>query len=166
MVKYAEQLEASATTTKATSILPVLSFSNFMNRDKAPSTTLNISTSSYSSSSIFSRLKSIVGGVNTEAQTSTKVESKLVVIEKNDSEICNTGASLIKIGMSGTKIKELQSFLIAQNYLFIDTPTEYFGLKTQEALKSFQIKNNIVPAFGNFGEITKKVYCDMIKRSN
>ena len=49
---------------------------------------------------------------------------------------------------------ELQTFLVQQNYLAV-TPTGYFGALTQAAVAKFQAANNIAPAAGYVGALTR-----------
>ncbi len=61
----------------------------------------------------------------------------------------------LRQGSIGKDVQELQKFLIKQGFLKIATPTLYFGPATRTALAAFQRKNNIVPALGFFGPITR-----------
>jgi hypothetical protein len=61
----------------------------------------------------------------------------------------------LMIGSTGTDVLALQSVLIAQGYLVIDTPTEYFGSLTQAALASYQRAHGVVPASGYYGPATR-----------
>ncbi|HCU06505.1 MAG TPA: hypothetical protein DIC42_02845 [Holosporales bacterium] len=52
-------------------------------------------------------------------------------------------------------MKALQTFLINKGYYSGTAATGYFGPMTQSALKKFQEDNNIVPAGGYFGQMTR-----------
>ncbi len=67
----------------------------------------------------------------------------------------------LTINMFGEDVQVLQTFLIKQGYIIPDGATGYFGSQTQSALASYQSKNNIIPASGYFGPITR----EYIKRS-
>ena len=53
-------------------------------------------------------------------------------------------------GSTGSEVRDLQSRLIADGYLAINSPTGYFGSLTLAALKHYQLANRI-PATGYFG---------------
>lgn len=68
----------------------------------------------------------------------------------------------LELGMEGSDVKLLQQLLNAQGYLLAETgvgsignETEYFGTLTQNALIKYQAANNISPAAGYFGSITR-----------
>ena len=70
----------------------------------------------------------------------------------------------LKLGMSHPDVKRLQQYLNNHGYTvsFIGQgskgkETEYFGTKTQKALIKFQKKNNIFPAIGYFGTVTRGI---------
>lgn len=75
----------------------------------------------------------------------------------------------LSFGMSGKDVLSLQEFLIKQNTgsasqaLMEDGSSDYFGILTKAALIEFQEKNNITPANGYFGSITKAVIENIIK---
>ncbi len=58
-------------------------------------------------------------------------------------------------GSSGEMVIALQSILIRQGYLLIDTPTGNYGPMTTEAVKQFQIAKGITPANGFYGPVTR-----------
>lgn len=68
----------------------------------------------------------------------------------------------LKMGMTDPDVKLLQEFLNSHGFpvatLGAGSPgneTEYFGVLTQNALKKFQLENNIQPVAGYFGIITR-----------
>lgn len=56
-------------------------------------------------------------------------------------------------GMENEDIKALQSILTAKGYFF-GAITGYFGWQTEEAVKAFQLSNNL-PATGIVGPLTR-----------
>ena len=72
----------------------------------------------------------------------------------------------LELGMKGEDVKELQKYLNDNGYKIADigygsigNETEYFGTLTKQALIKFQKDNNIKPAIGYFGKITR-VFCN------
>ncbi|MDD3285857.1 MAG: peptidoglycan-binding domain-containing protein [Patescibacteria group bacterium] len=70
----------------------------------------------------------------------------------------------LKLGMTNTDVKELQKFLNSNGFLVaangVGSPGQestYFGGMTRAALAKFQKANNISPALGFFGPITRKL---------
>ena len=68
----------------------------------------------------------------------------------------------LKFGMTDPDVKSLQQFLNSHGFPVAQsgagspgTETEYFGSLTQKALIAFQKANNIHPAVGYFGTITR-----------
>jgi len=61
----------------------------------------------------------------------------------------------LEIGSEGQDVKYLQSRLIYKGYSVPAGSTGYFGQQTQSALIQFQEDNNINPAAGYFGSITR-----------
>jgi peptidoglycan hydrolase-like protein with peptidoglycan-binding domain len=65
-------------------------------------------------------------------------------------------------GMTGDDVKQLQIYLNTHGYIVADTgagspnhETNLFGSATKSALIKFQKDNNITPAIGYFGEVTR-----------
>lgn len=71
----------------------------------------------------------------------------------------------LTLGSNGSDVEKLQKILVKEGYLEIPSGVGYgyFGTLTQQALIKFQIANNIVPASGYFGEITRAL---ILKLSN
>jgi peptidoglycan hydrolase-like protein with peptidoglycan-binding domain len=74
------------------------------------------------------------------------------------------------IGTNNIQVKNLQIFLNNEGYEVAASgpgskgnETTYFGYLTQSALAEFQMKNNISPAKGYFGSITRGVINKLIK---
>jgi hypothetical protein len=65
------------------------------------------------------------------------------------------GSRDLTLGSVGPDVLALQSILIAEGYLLLGAPTEYFGPLTQAALQKYQLANGISPASGYFGSITR-----------
>ncbi|MBU1907286.1 peptidoglycan-binding protein, partial [Patescibacteria group bacterium] len=70
----------------------------------------------------------------------------------------------LKIGMTGEDVKELQTYLNNHGFILASEgpgspgkETNYFGTLTQTALINFQKANNISPAVGYFGPVTRGV---------
>lgn len=61
----------------------------------------------------------------------------------------------LTLGAKGGDVKALQEVLISGGYLKITAPTSYFGPATKAALAAWQKANNISPAVGYFGPLTR-----------
>jgi hypothetical protein len=98
----------------------------------------------------------------TTTSTTTLINSgSFVVATSTRGQVLGVSTVVFNInlrqGMRGKDVLELQKFLIAQGFLKIVTPTINFGPATKAALIAFQKKNNIVPASGFFGPLTRTV---------
>ncbi len=86
--------------------------------------------------------------------------------------ITNTNTTFTKdldVGIQGDDVKSLQKFLNSKGYTVsttgpgsIGNETNYFGMKTREALIQFQKQNNIIPAIGYFGPLTRAVISKLL----
>ncbi|HRH26058.1 MAG TPA: peptidoglycan-binding domain-containing protein [Candidatus Paceibacterota bacterium] len=72
----------------------------------------------------------------------------------------------LRVDSEGEDVRALQQFLNANGYVISQTglgspgqETTSFGLKTQQALKNFQMAVNITPATGFFGPLTRLFVC-------
>ncbi len=90
-----------------------------------------------------------------------KAESKLEIINVINKYLFKRD---LKLGMTGTDVKELQKFLNNNGFIIDKTgagskgkETTRFGSLTQKALIKFQKDNKITPAVGYFGPVTRKV---------
>ncbi len=63
-------------------------------------------------------------------------------------------------GAEGDDVTALQRFLIAGGYTIPAGATGYFGQQTVSALRQFQSDNNIYPAVGYFGPLTREFITD------
>ena len=61
----------------------------------------------------------------------------------------------LTVDMSGEDVRNLQIILIEQGYVISAGATGYFGKQTESALIAYQTKNNIIPANGYFGFVTR-----------
>jgi hypothetical protein len=97
----------------------------------------------------------------------TNLDSQLAALQTEANKATPSTASFVFTrdlysGTMGNDVKELQLFLISQNFgsaarkLKAHGTTEYFGTLTQNALIEFQKKAGIKPAIGYFGVITRK----------
>jgi peptidoglycan hydrolase-like protein with peptidoglycan-binding domain len=59
------------------------------------------------------------------------------------------------LGTQDEDVTQLQTILIADGYLKIITPTGYFGTLTKVAVEAYQAANNISPASGYVGPLTR-----------
>jgi hypothetical protein len=95
----------------------------------------------------------------TEAWVITDVPAQLLEDKKkNDFKID------LQFGMTNPDVKKLQQFLNNNGFKVawfgqgsIGNETDYFGTGTRSALIKFQKANNITPAMGYFGKITRGV---------
>ena len=69
----------------------------------------------------------------------------------------------LKIGFSGEDVSTLQQFLISQGVYPEALVTGYFGRLTRGALQRFQQGQNINPASGYLGQLTKKRILNLIR---
>jgi peptidoglycan hydrolase-like protein with peptidoglycan-binding domain len=76
----------------------------------------------------------------------------------------------LEFNMTGPDVIALQQFLNYRGFLVSETgpgskgnETSYFGELTRAALIKFQKANNITPAVGYFGPITRRLANSMIK---
>jgi peptidoglycan hydrolase-like protein with peptidoglycan-binding domain len=102
--------------------------------------------------------------INTTSQTIYKDQSSENVID-NESSTSKSIYSIdinLELGMNNEKVINLQKFLNEQGFIIaqngpgsIGNETSYFGTLTQKALIEFQIANNILPAIGFFGPLTR-----------
>ncbi len=60
----------------------------------------------------------------------------------------------LRSGDSGADVSALQSFLIADGFLSVPSPTSYFGAKTTAALEKWQATNGL-PGTGFFGPLSR-----------
>lgn len=61
----------------------------------------------------------------------------------------------LTLGSRGADVTALQQVLISGGYLKIAAPTAYFGPATKAALAAWQKANNVSPAVGYFGALTR-----------
>lgn len=61
----------------------------------------------------------------------------------------------LEFGMTGSEVLNLQQYLVFKGFLSKDCMTGYFGNLTKQALITLQIENNISPAIGYCGSITR-----------
>ena len=99
-------------------------------------------------------------------------EQPVIIVTKPTTTIAPAKPKAVKysfqqnlfFGLARTEVKELQKFLNLQGYLVAKTgpgsigrETAFFGQLTKAALAKFQKANNIQPATGFFGPITRKL---------
>lgn len=96
---------------------------------------------------------------NITTSTNTQIITQLTGTPRN-----------LKQNTRGDDVKTLQQFLNQQGFTIsnkgLGSPgleSTFFGNQTKQALIKFQIKNNIKPALGNFGPITKAFIKSMSK---
>ncbi len=85
-------------------------------------------------------------------------KSKTTSTSENTSSVKN-----LDTGSTGTDVVKLQEVLIKAGYSIPSGATGRFGPQTKKALIKFQKANNIKPASGNFGPITRAL---VIKKMN
>jgi hypothetical protein len=67
----------------------------------------------------------------------------------------NTYTRDLDLNSQGEDVLKLQQFLISKGYSIPNGPTNFFGPQTQAALANYQRDNNITPALGYFGPVTR-----------
>lgn len=72
---------------------------------------------------------------------------------------------ILRLGMSGLDVQELQKILIAEKFLKIKTATKYFGPATQKALISWKKKNKIRPYTGVISKPLIKYLNDRVDKT-
>ena len=96
------------------------------------------------------------------AGPSTIARLKLVYADKGGSTSSSSSGSGLKLGSSGTKVRDLQQDLTTLGYYWADI-TGNFGSKTEAAVKNFQQKNNLT-ADGVAGSKTLSAIASAVAR--
>jgi hypothetical protein len=70
----------------------------------------------------------------------------------------------LTVGSSGSAVIELKQFLVSEGFLesVSQTNTDNFDTETREALIRYQVANNITPATGYFGQMTRTIIIEKI----
>jgi hypothetical protein len=100
----------------------------------------------------------IINQINATATTSTTLTQNPSSIPNNITNSTTTPSftRILKKGMSGNDVKQLQTLLQKINYLSnTQTLSTYFGVITTNALIKFQKDNKIQPSTGSFDPITQ-----------
>jgi peptidoglycan hydrolase-like protein with peptidoglycan-binding domain len=84
-----------------------------------------------------------------------RAASQKMTLVQNIAETNQTRSDM-KLGSRGENVKVLQIALVQLGYLQNDSITGYFGPLTHTAVSAFQRDNNIVPADGYFGMVTRE----------
>ncbi len=90
----------------------------------------------------------------------TQLQTQIQQIIANKPSALNNPASTtftrdLQITMQGTDVTTLQQLLVSKGYTIPAGATGYFGEQTRQALIKFQQDNNITPAAGYFGPISR-----------
>lgn len=103
-----------------------------------------------------------------QAQIKSLLEqiSKLTNQSGNTVSGCLTANQDLDLGKSGTAVTELQQFLISKGYTIPAGATSYFGGQTQSALIQFQKANNVSPAVGYYGPLTRAKVASLCTPAN
>jgi hypothetical protein len=95
-----------------------------------------------------------ISALEAEIQSLTAELATLLAAHHSNGPCIDVPMTLLP-GSSGSAVRALQTFLIAQGLLPIDAPTGYFGMLTETALQRWQSVNNIVssgsPATTGYG---------------
>ena len=84
---------------------------------------------------------------------------KAYIAKLSPTTLASTGPISVRdlgAGAEGQDVVMLQKLLIAQGYSVPSGPTGYFGAETHSALASYQEANNISPAVGYMGFVTRQ----------
>lgn len=112
-----------------------------------------------------SAIEALLIGAGVDAATAATLAAAL----GDDTTPSTSGSCALKnapdmtLGAQGANVIELQNMLIASGDLVIPAGVSkgYFGVLTQSALAKYQARNNISPAAGYFGPITRaSIVCD------
>lgn len=111
---------------------------------------------------------SLAGGGNTKPENTKPSEDQSQESKPNDSNPSNPTNSnqvntnrTLRLGLSGSDVKELQDALKSLGYLNIATTTDYFGTITRQALINFQASNGL-EADGYFGPASLRKLNDIL----
>lgn len=108
----------------------------------------------------------------TTADLQAQIKSLLEQINKltnqkgNAVSACVTANQDLDLGKSGAAVTELQQFLISKGYTIPAGATGYFGGQTQAALVQFQKTNNVSPAVGYYGPLTRAKVASLCTPAN
>lgn len=110
------------------------------------------------------RYKFPVTGI-ADAATLKKLEklSSIEIIRDKATPYDNALARDLTLGASGEDVSVLQQFLIRVGVYPEALITGYFGTLTRRAVQKFQQEQNIAPASGYFGPLTKKRMLNLIR---
>ena len=93
-------------------------------------------------------VQELINNRNNDNQTNTTIDTQ------NENPIFTRD---LYLGLEGDDVTQLQQLLINQNYNIPSGATGFFGRETRTALIQFQQDNNINPAIGYFGPVTRSV---------
>jgi len=118
---------------------------------------LVIWTKHFTSFASFTQIETTSGGSSGSVAIIPVVTPVITPVVLDTSGIMHTLASDLKLGSQGTDVVELQKALVSGGYLVMPAGISmgYFGSATKEAVIKYQIKNNIQPAVGNVGPLTR-----------
>ncbi|MFA5744937.1 MAG: peptidoglycan-binding protein [Candidatus Paceibacterota bacterium] len=127
-----------------------------------PSTPTPPSTSSSLSSVQIASILSVLTSFGVDADTMAKVQTALTGTPSTIQPQATSFARDLKLNTTGTDVKALQQYLNANGFTLSATgpgssgnETTFFGPATTAALIRFQKANNITPAVGYFGPVTR-----------
>lgn len=103
------------------------------------------------------------GGTTTsQEELLRRIEELMVIVRMLQEQLAAQSANYkfntnLSLGRSGIEVSRLQTYLVARGYLVMPAGTTYgyFGNLTKSALIKFQRANNISPASGFFGPLTR-----------
>ena len=105
-----------------------------------------------------------VSGIADSATLKKLEQLSSVEITKDKAETYDqTLTRNLMIGFKGGDVSMLQQFLISAEVYPEALVTGYFGSLTRAAVQRFQREQNIIPAAGYFGPITKKRMLNLIR---
>jgi hypothetical protein len=111
-----------------------------------------------SGSSVKTRIVNLIDmGKTKEAQVLADKFPQAITPQIQNTIDTNTNSNVrdLEITLSGEDVRALQNILISKGYAIPAGATGYFGTQTQSALIKYQRDNNIIPAIGYFGKITR-----------
>lgn len=96
-----------------------------------------------------------------------KIQAQVVAIQNSNGNSIKFTQNLT-VGSTGKEVADLQRMLIEKEYLNIptDIPLGYFGGLTKSALARWQSSNNISPAVGYWGPISRSYYLSSINSNS
>jgi peptidoglycan hydrolase-like protein with peptidoglycan-binding domain len=124
--------------------------------------TFTIPCTTSSGSTAQNRVNNLLSMGNTTLANQIAKQYNIVIPNTKTTPNTPTFTRSLQLGMTGNDVKQLQIFLNSKGFTVSYTgpgskgnETTFFGIKTKLSLIKYQKANNITPAIGNFGPLTR-----------